>query len=899
MRLLTTLLASLLLAAPALAQTPGDCDLGTAAANLNDSDVRARLFNTGSLFFGSGGKAQYVVPQDFGTSPIFAAGLWVGGQVDGELRTAAARYANFEFWPGPLNKDATLPDADDCSAFDRIFVVSRADIEAYDATGAATDDLRDWPVNLGAPVVDGDGEVGNYDLAGGDRPLVYGTQAAFWVMNDVGNDHGETETEPIGLEVRVTAFTIASAEAALHQGTFYRYELVNRNSAPLTEAYLGLFLDPDLGAASDDYTGVDTTRGLAYTYNADDRDEVYGDPPAVGYDFLSGAGSHTYFFNGSPSIVDPGIGEEYYNVLQGFWADGVPMTEGGLGSQANGEETVWGFPGDPESEQFWSEVNADGTGADNPPGDRRQVISTEAFTIPPGGSHTVDFAILFALGESNLNSVTRLKAVSDEVQALYDAGELFAPFPVPPPPPPIEAPLLVSPAPEARFEDEPVPLAWTGVGEAYELQIDTNPSFSSPQRELVAATSRTVAVGVQDTTVTFFWRVRVRDGLATSPFSETRTFSVFLMLQIPPANFAQGNAIVETAYPGAEVCPSGSDDLGCRFFSGNTVWLSPNSTGDYVLTNSTNEVALLSDPEAVGGDDFEMRFTDACAGDGACLGVYADAAPGSGADEIASVPFELWNVGTEDDAGDDTRMIPVLRSLADTEPTDTWTDAFPATQEVIVDGETFTLPVTQRVLGMMPDRDDGYLRFADAARDFGGPGAAYNPDKDGDLQIDSTSFNGQTTPCRSQGYYVDFCYRDASNRFVAPIGSLTGIVLVDLAGDGTTPPAGTVIRFSTPEQPVSTEDDAPTQPPAFALGAAYPNPVRSAATVPFEVGRAGRVRLAVYDVLGREVAVLAEGSLSAGEHQARLDGSRLASGVYVVVLEAEGQRQTTKALVLR
>ena len=40
----------------------------------------------------------------------------------------------------------------------------------------------------------------NYDLAAGDRPEVFGHQAAFWVMNDVGNVHQSTDSPPIGLE---------------------------------------------------------------------------------------------------------------------------------------------------------------------------------------------------------------------------------------------------------------------------------------------------------------------------------------------------------------------------------------------------------------------------------------------------------------------------------------------------------------------------------------------------------------------------------------------------------------------------------------------------------------------------------------------------------------------------
>ena len=160
-----------------------------------------------------------------------------------ELRVAAATFGDFEMWPGPLENGATLPDPDDCSAFDRIWVVSTLDVQAYDDTGVATADLAEWPVELGAEVIDGDGVVGNYDLAGGDRPRIYGSQTAFWVMNDVGNEHVRSGSEPIGLEVQATAFAISSPDAAFDQATFYRYRLVNRNTLPLEDARLSLFAD--------------------------------------------------------------------------------------------------------------------------------------------------------------------------------------------------------------------------------------------------------------------------------------------------------------------------------------------------------------------------------------------------------------------------------------------------------------------------------------------------------------------------------------------------------------------------------------------------------------------------------------------------------------------------------
>ena len=65
-----------------------------------------------------------------------------------------------------------------------------------------------------------------------------------------------------------------------------------------------------------------------------------------------------------------------------------------------------------------------------------------------------------------------------------------------------------------------------------------------------------------------------------------------------------------------------------------------------------------------------------------------------------------------------------------------------------------------------------------------------------------------------------------------------------------------------------------------------PNPVSSGGVVRVSLPEAGTVRVVVYDVLGREVAVLADGEQAAGEHAVALGAERLAPGVYVVRVTA-------------
>ena len=78
---------------------------------------------------------------------------------------------------------------------------------------------------------------------------------------------------------------------------------------------------------------------------------------------------------------------------------------------------------------------------------------------------------------------------------------------------------------------------------------------------------------------------------------------------------------------------------------------------------------------------------------------------------------------------------------------------------------------------------------------------------------------------------------------------------------------------------------------------AFPNPSAGRATVAFALPDAAGVELAVYDVLGRRVALLAEGAFEGGHHEAAFDGSALPAGLYVVHLQA-GDAVRTQRLTL-
>jgi Secretion system C-terminal sorting domain len=86
-------------------------------------------------------------------------------------------------------------------------------------------------------------------------------------------------------------------------------------------------------------------------------------------------------------------------------------------------------------------------------------------------------------------------------------------------------------------------------------------------------------------------------------------------------------------------------------------------------------------------------------------------------------------------------------------------------------------------------------------------------------------------------------------------------------------------------------------PGKFELHANYPNPFNPATTIRYDVAGTEMVRLAVFDVLGRQVSSLVNGQQSPGRYTVDFNASNLASGVYIYRLEA-GTRVFTRTMLL-
>jgi hypothetical protein len=104
--------------------------------------------------------------------------------------------------------------------------------------------------------------------------------------------------------------------------------------------------------------------------------------------------------------------------------------------------------------------------------------------------------------------------------------------------------------------------------------------------------------------------------------------------------------------------------------------------------------------------------------------------------------------------------------------------------------------------------------------------------------------------------------------------------------------------FAISTGPTGVEDGTPLQ---FALGAPKPNPSSATTHIGFAVPRTAQIRITVHDVMGREVARLADRAFAPGRYDlswdARSGGGRAAAGLYFVRMQTP-ERSFTRRLVL-
>jgi len=99
--------------------------------------------------------------------------------------------------------------------------------------------------------------------------------------------------------------------------------------------------------------------------------------------------------------------------------------------------------------------------------------------------------------------------------------------------------------------------------------------------------------------------------------------------------------------------------------------------------------------------------------------------------------------------------------------------------------------------------------------------------------------------------------------------------------------------------PLSVSASNPGIPGSFILEQNYPNPFNPSTTIRYALPHRAAVSLVIFNTLGQEVATLVNAVEDAGYHEARFDGTRLASGVYFYRLRSGIVAQTRRLLIVK
>jgi glycosidase/outer membrane lipoprotein-sorting protein len=161
---------------------------------------------------------------------------------------------------------------------------------------------------------------------------------------------------------------------------------------------------------------------------------------------------------------------------------------------------------------------------------------------------------------------------------------------------------------------------------------------------------------------------------------------------------------------------------------------------------------------------------------------------------------------------------------------------------------------------------------------------------------DYVLFTGGVQP--GQNYYLNDLF---SNSYSIVNGDALQNISVTLEPYGSVVFTISLTRDTVSVPPIVSVKDGMGEfiPRKFKLYQNYPNPFNPSTFIEFDIPERAKVRLAVHDVLGREIKVLIDGELEPGRHRVKFDSSSLPTGVYFYRLSCNGFSEMRKMVLIK
>jgi hypothetical protein len=393
-------------------------------AYLDINAVKANINASGDLFYNINTLSPMLEWPQNNISNISMSGsnLWVGAtDAGGQLHLTAQTYrqGGTDLWPGPLDTCNVIIDPTISAQWNKVWKINKSTIDSFKLGlfSSIPASIASWPAhgdlahNQGrnlAPFFDSDGD-GMYVPANGDYPVIKGDQAVFFIFNDhlQGGTH-VTGTAPFGLEMHgmAYAFRCSASDSSLNNTIFISYKIINRSTYSYLNTYTGTWMDVGLGNYNDDRIGSDSLLNLVYYY--DNSSDAIG---ITQLDAITSSGigyANNFTAQGNPSNA-----QEYYNYLQGKWADGTPLTYGSTGyGGSNASNFI--FTGDPVVPSGWLDPSS-------APSDPRIVGASGPYLMQPGNTIIRNIAYVFAreYSANGIQCVNKLKQQVQSVRSYY------------------------------------------------------------------------------------------------------------------------------------------------------------------------------------------------------------------------------------------------------------------------------------------------------------------------------------------------------------------------------------------------------------------------------------------------------------------------------------------------
>jgi hypothetical protein len=369
---------------------------------------------------------------------LLSHAIWVSAIDPGEeLHMAAQTYrqSGTDFWAGPI---ADNYSADYDERYARVWELQQDSIDLHiahweDLGYEVPVSIASWPGNgdvsngeaaILAPFFDYNNN-GLYDPASGDYPIIRGDEAIYFMYNDVREEHTETNTDPIGIEIHGMAYAFNNSDLpSIQQTIYFNYAIINRSDVIYDDVRVASFDDiSPFGFSSTAKWGTNVDLNMAYVY----ADELQPINLASGISLLNESFNSVIFYNNDFSGQgNPTTAFGYNNYVNAAFADGTALTFGGSG-YGGVTPTNYHFDGDPFVDGSWNMMD------EMIDADKKIVASAGPFILNPGDTICLDYALSVAFQneaimvdsvlseEFNLNAIIALQEQFMEIKSTYES----------------------------------------------------------------------------------------------------------------------------------------------------------------------------------------------------------------------------------------------------------------------------------------------------------------------------------------------------------------------------------------------------------------------------------------------------------------------------------------------